>query len=457
MPANNRFQIRNKLFATLSVSLILLCVLITLKGQTHSEAHATLEGTRSYLPMVNRYYPTWGSTGILDPSFGDDGIVISNFTDFNDEAQAVVLQEDGKIIAAGGIAGELSVARYNTDGSLDLSFSEDGVTSVGFGDDVYASAVALQLDGKIVVGGYGYGNFILARFHPNGSLDTSFGGDGKVATNFLENDGINALAIQLDGKIIALGYAFNNIDVSTSDFTLARYNPDGSLDLSFDGDGKLTTDFFGLFDYATDIVLQPDGKILVTGHVGDITKTNIGVVRYNSNGSLDVSFDGDGKAITGFVYGAAGEAIELQADGKIVVAGRASNSRSSDVATVRYNANGSLDTDFGDDGLAITVFLGGSSIGYDLDIQPDGKIVVVGTASFTNFETLMTDDDFALVRYNADGSPDLGFGDEGKVTTNINQVEYGIGTVLQSDGKIVVVGFTKSDTGYTDSVVLRYK
>ena len=387
-------------------------------------------------------------------------IAVTDFSGRIDYGLAVALQADGKIVAAGGSGDTFALARYLSNGNLDTSFGTNGLVTTDFSSFLdWGESIAIQPDGKILVAGQVYINRAcgIARYNPNGSLDTSFGGDGKVATNFLENDGINALAIQLDGKIIALGYAFNNIDVSTSDFTLARYNPDGSLDLSFDGDGKLTTDFFGLFDYATDIVLQPDGKILVTGHVGDITKTNIGVVRYNSNGSLDVSFDGDGKAITGFVYGAAGEAIELQADGKIVVAGRASNSRSSDVAAVRYNANGSLDTDFGDDGLAITVFLGGSSIGYDLDIQPDGKIVVVGTASFTNFETLMTDDDFALVRYNADGSPDLGFGDEGKVTTNINQVEYGIGTVLQSDGKIVVVGFTKSDTGYTDSVVLRYK
>lgn len=446
---------RSKLSLILSLSLILFCIFVTLNGQNNGEAHATLEGTRSYLPMVNRYYPLWGSTGILDPSFGDNGIVTSESIN---SAEAVVLQEDGKIIITGRTGIDFSVERYNPDGSIDLSFSEDGATTVTFGDVVSACAVALQADGKIVLGGYGYGNFVLARLHPNGNLDTSFGGDGKVATNFFGyDDGISALTIQQDGKIIAAGYAANGTEYSSYDFALARYNPDGSLDTNFSDDGKLTTDFFGNYDIANDIFLLPDGKILVTGQTNDSSKSYIGVVRYYPDGSLDTSFNGSGKVSTSFENGAIGGAITLQSDGKIIVAGEVYTGSSYNIIAVRYNANGSLDMNFGEGGLTSNVFLNVFSYTYDATIQPDDKILVVGMASFFNPVSLESDDDIALVRYNQDGSPDLGFGDEGKVTTNINQVEYGVGTVLQPDGKIVVVGFTKSLPDYSDAIVLRYK
>ncbi len=220
-----------------------------------------------------------------------------------------------------------------------------------------ASGVTLQGDGKIVVAGNATRDpgehFALARYNPNGSLDTSFSGDGKQTTDFggFGQDGATGVALQGNGKIVAVGSTGRH---PSSDFALARYNPDGSLDTSFSGDGRQTTDFGGL-DTATGVALQGDGKIVVVGR-GDAR--DFALARYNPDGSLDTSFSGDGKQTTDF-FGGIDEAtgVALQGDGKMVVVGRA---RRRDFALARYNPNGSLDTSFSGDGKQTTDFFGNS-------------------------------------------------------------------------------------------------
>jgi uncharacterized delta-60 repeat protein len=211
--------------------------------------------------------PAAAAGGELDTSFDDDGMVTTDFGGL-DEALGVAIQADGKIVAAGrGTAvGDFALARYNRDGSLDTSFDGDGKVTTDFGSpfDV-ALGVAIQPDGRIVAAGTAAGDdFALARYNRDGTLDTSFDGDGKVTTDFGAMDAaLGAPAIQPDGKIVAAGYT-----TAGGDFALARYNRDGSLDTSFDGDGKVTTDFGSPFDVAAGVAMQPNGRIVAAGGDG---------------------------------------------------------------------------------------------------------------------------------------------------------------------------------------------
>jgi len=211
-------------------------------------------------------------------------------------------------------------------GDLDSTFSGDGKLTTDFGvpSEGYGAAVARQTDGKIVVAGYSFGgrinahDFALARYNADGSLDNSFSGDGKQGTDFDgDSDDGSGVAVQADGKIVVAGS-------SGGDFALARYNTDGALDTSFSGDGKQTTDFAARDDGGAAVALQGDGKIVVSGGSGEPFAGNgdFALARYNADGSLDTSFAGDGKQTTDFDGGHdSGAAMALQGDGKIVVAG----------------------------------------------------------------------------------------------------------------------------------------
>jgi len=342
--------------------------------------------------------------GSLDTSFSGDGKVTTNFHAFSDDyGYSVAIQTDGKFVVAGatnsGLGNDFGVVRYNTFGMLDTSFSSDGKQTVDFGGtDDLAYGVSVQADGKILVAGQSNGNFALARLKADGSLDNSFDSDGRLTTDFSgKNDSGWAVASQSDGKIVVSGTT-SNAATGSSDFAVARYNTNGSLDTSFDLDGKATVDFFGTSgsDSGYGMALQADGKILVTGEVYNPTTGNVdfGVARFNANGSLDTSFDGDGKLTTRFaaVGSETSYDVAIQPDGKFVVAGSASDGRT--FALARYNNNGSLDTSFSGDGL-MTVDLGpGSDVARSVAIQADGHIVVGGYS----INSSTGDYDFGLVR-----------------------------------------------------------
>lgn len=359
----------------------------------------------------------FNTNGTLDTSFDGDGKVITPFGPTYDIANAVEIQADGKIIAAGSTVAtgdDFSLARYNPDGSLDTTFDGDGkvITSIGAGDDD-VRAIAIQPDGKIIVAGdaelvaNSSNYFALARYNPDGSLDMTFDGDGKVTT-FLRNapndDKIFEIELQPDGKILAAGWSYAGINFDY-DFALARYNSDGSLDTTFDGDGKLTTAVSTTTspDVAYGIALQPDGKIVAAGNAyAGANNDDCAVLRYNSNGSLDTTFDGDGKVYFSFhVLLEALRDVVIQPDGKIVAAGYKTNfsgsPTSTDLAVVRLNPNGSLDTTFDGDGKVITqpginTGMGASSV----KLLPNGKIVAAG------YHTLGATAEFAVARYMGD-------------------------------------------------------
>jgi uncharacterized delta-60 repeat protein/LPXTG-motif cell wall-anchored protein len=347
-----------------------------------------------------------------------------------------------------------------TGGSLDTTFNTDGkvITDIGSSTEDAAESVAVQADGKIIVAG-DYDNnvsrdFAVARYNTNGSLDTTFDTDGKVVTDIgtNTNDIVQSVAIQADGKILVAGWSD---PVATWDFVVARYNANGSLDTTFDTDGKVVTDIgTNSVDNIYSVVVQSDGKIVVAGWSNAGGRADFVVVRYNTNGSLDTTFDTDGKVITDIGtnrFDFAYSAV-LQADGKIVVAGNSDAGGTYDFVVVRYNTNGSLDTTFDSDG-KVTTNIGTSSADYgsSVVVQSDGKIVVAG------FSDLGSTQNLVLVRYNTNGSLDTTFDSDGKAISDIgsSDTDRPNSAVLQADGKIVVAGFSNTG-GSNNFVVVRF-
>ncbi|MGD9562114.1 MAG: PxKF domain-containing protein [Pyrinomonadaceae bacterium] len=396
------------------------------------------------------------ASGSLDTNFDLDGKVTTPIVSGNDFGQAVAIQADGRVVVAGyasnGTNDDFAVARYNTDGSPDTTFSGDGkVTTpiLGF-DQVYS--VAIQPDGKIVAAGASGGSsldFAIVRYNSDGSLDTTFDGDGKVTTPIGSSfDGAYSVAIQPDGKIVAAGYTDNAFD---TDFAIARYNSDGSPDTTFDGDGKLVTAFGTSFDGAYGVAIQADGKIVAAGTSLNGTEFDFALIRYNPDGSLDTSFDTDGKVTTPVVPSSdQARSVALQADGKIVAAGYSFNGTNTDFALVRYNPNGSLDLSFSGDGKVTTAVLGSDDFALSIAVQPDGKILTAG------YSDNGADQDFSAVRYNANGSLDTSFDADGKVTTQVGSSQDQANAVaIQPDGRIVAAGYSLTGSN-ADFAVVRY-
>jgi uncharacterized delta-60 repeat protein len=200
------------------------------------------------------------------------------------------------------------------------------------------------------------------RYNADGSLDTGFDGDGKVTTAIgASTDYGYSVIQQSDGKLVVAGTSYNG---SSYDFALVRYNADGSLDASFDGDGIVTTAIGAANDYAQSVIQQADGKLVVAGYSYNGSNYDVALVRYNTDGSLDTGFDGDGKVTTAIGTGYdEGYSVIQQADGKLVVAGTSYNGSSNDFALVRYNADGSLDASFDGDGIVTTAIGAGDDYG----------------------------------------------------------------------------------------------
>ena len=287
----------------------------------------------------------------------------------------------------------------------------------------------------------------------SGSLDTGFGKSGIVTTSIGSgDDAAHALGIQSDGKIVVAGNSSNS-NSSKNDFALARYNTDGSLDTGFGTGGIITTSIGSINDAASALGIQSDGKIVAAGSSYNGSKYDFALARYNANGTLDTGFGTGGIVTTSIGSNNDYANALIQSDGRIVVAGRSFNSSSNkyDFALVRYNANGTLDTTFGTGGIVTTPIGSDWDYAYALGIQPsDGKIVAAGSSnSGSNY-------DFALVRYNTDGSLDTGFGTGGIVTTPIGSSDdYALALGIQSDGRIVAAGYSYNGSNY-DFALVRY-
>ena len=303
----------------------------------------------------------------------------------------------------------------------------------------------------------GFTNLSSPVWAADGDVDTSFGASGIVTTDFsLLRDVAKSIVVQSDEKIVVAGYASNE---TNEDFAIVRYNTDGTLDSSFGTAGKVLTPIGSGNDGAYSVVLQNDGKILVAGYAIIGSNSIFAVVRYNTDGSLDtnsdadplISFGTDGIVTTDIGSGSDGaNSVVLQNDGKILVAGYSNGGVTDDFAVVRYNTDGTLDSSFGTAGKVLTPIGSGSDGANSVVLQSDGKIVAAGWSNDGVYY------DFAVVRYDTNGLPDEDFGVSGTITTSIGTSDAeAYSVVLQSDGKIVTAGYSYNGD-YTYITVVRY-
>jgi uncharacterized delta-60 repeat protein len=383
--------------------------------------------------------PVLANDGELDGTFGVGGRVSSRILDF---PNATAIQSDGKIVVAGltgrGASADFALARYNFNGSLDPTFGSQGRVTTDFGGHGdSARALAIQSDGRIVAAGsaqdiYGTYGFALARYNGDGSLDPTFGIGGKVTTA-IPASRINALAMQFDGKIVAAGTIDNSVTGSLG--AIVRYNSDGSMDAAFGIEGKVTTEVPDIPTYVNAMVIQADGKIIAAGGCVWCNRSWALLARYNTDGSPDKTF-GDGGRVTTDKSSIQG--VALQSDGKIIAAGGFP-----DFGVARYNADGSLDAAFGAGGKAVTKFGEDDGYLYALSLQSDGKIIAAGEAILLGVNL------FALARFNRDGSLDATFGSGGKVLSGFGGRGSRITSLgIQRDGKIVAAGYGYGEYGY---------
>jgi uncharacterized delta-60 repeat protein len=392
----------------------------------------------------------------LDASFGGGGKTLISFGGVAAVAYALAIQPDGRIVVGGAndyltneadsAVSSLALARLNTDGSLDLSFGVDGKTTNTGMDN--ASAVAIQPDGRIVAAG-GYAGFELARYNTNGSLDTSFGSNGIAEALIGTADMAQAVGFQSDGKIIVAGDGRTG---GAAMVATARFNIDGTLDTSFGNAGAVLT-AIETASIAYGEGIQPDGKIVGGGIAiagTDSTVTgDVAVARYNANGALDLTFGSLGRETNnaggGTIDGA--YAMAIQPDGRILLAGAAALGNSfpgplvgnevvnSFILLMRLTTNGAPDTTFGNNGSVLTEVGNYSDYALSLALQPDGKILVSGASQNGNYE-------WFVQRYDSNGSLDATYGDNGVRIVNFESGtnEYAYAVAVDSSVRAVVAG-----------------
>jgi uncharacterized delta-60 repeat protein len=397
------------------------------------------------------------AAGDLDTSFGFAGKVVTDVAGFTQEfGHDVAIQPDGKILVAGYALNsangmnDFAVLRYNPDGSLDTSFGIAGKVFTDFGNsNDEAHAIALQADGRILLAGRASSsalpNFAVARYLINGDLDQSFGVAGRLMVPFTRGNKVKSgvlthswvweMAVQADGKIVLAGDA-------DAKFGIARLNPDGSLDPGFGANGKIILSVSdgtgGSAAYSVALqTINSEQRIVAAGYANSrLGGIDFGLARFRANGEIDNTFEADGKVLTDFACGEDSvRHIVIDSINRIVVGGTWGGGN---FAIARYNPNGTLDSTFDSDGKVVTDFSGVYDEGRTVAIQPDGKIIVGGTAR------VFSNPDFALARYNTDGSPDISFGNNSKITTDFTgQSAVARSLVLQPDNKVVLVGYSQ--------------
>jgi len=441
------------------------------------------------------------ATGALDATFGTGGLVTTDFGSEQDQAAAVAVLADGTVLAAGwssNNAGDFALAKYLRNGAPDATFDADGRLTTNYGlidvrGDDQGLATVVQADGKVIVGGPvgPVGDFGLARFNRDGTLDQTFGGGGFVVIDAPGFDQLRALAVQADGKIVAAGG-------SGDGFAVARFDANGNPDGTFDGDGRVLTPMPGGTSEATALTVQADGKIVVVGDLpganslavarylpdgrldttldfdgrlvdpispgrpvgvvtdalGRILVAGLGgLVRYLPDGRLDLSFDGDGRAQPDLGPEASIRGLALRPDGRIVVAGHGAGfNGTDDFALTQLLTNGAVDPAFGG-GLPVhTDFGGRTDMAFAVRLQADGKIVLAGTSRSGD----PAGNQFALARYNLNGTLDPTFDGDGKVTGTFGPGTDVAALFLQPNGKIDIAGSVDA-SGARDFAVAQFR
>lgn len=401
-----------------------------------------------------------GQAGTIDSTFGDNGIVTTQISPIYNFGEATVIQPDGKILVA-GYAGapatyQVAVVRYNTDGSLDSTFGNNGKVTIPVGTaKSFATDIALQEDGKIVLGARTYdnvsGDIALVRLTPDGVLDNTFGTNGIVVANSGNSDVSSSLLIAEDGKIYLGGD-------SNETFSVTRFDADGTLDTTFGSNGWAIIPFVNNKSYLQKMVFQEDGKIVLAGFsINNEGRYQMTVARIHPDGSLDSEFATNGQLV--YNIGIDQDlltAVGIQSDGKIVVGGHTyihNRPRLQyDFAIMRLNTDGSFDTSYGTNGVTTVKLVEEANYTNDLVIQADDKAILAGRT------VLWAEYDFAMMRFTTQGELDTSFGDGGTVKTDINNREdQGHAIALQPDNKIIFVGYSYAAGGdSSDFVMVRY-
>ena len=381
----------------------------------------------------------FNSDGAIDNSFGQNGMVLLEGQTPIESGNAIFIQPDNKIIVLGALQSSLDnsslfqLRRFDHDGQIDSTFGIDGIVNTTFGFlQNFPFAITLQADGKIIAVGGASNRTAIARYNANGSLDTTFDGDGKVLTLFGLASFASFVSVYPDGKILTVGTAAPT-NITIINFSIVRYNANGSLDNSFDGDGRVLMpvdeQINANYNGIESVVLQPDGKFLIF--------TWGAIRRYNSDGTVDITFGVNGKVSTSYqVEGAA-----IQADSKIITVGYTQTplTLSSSYNITRYTSTGSLDTAFGNSGVIVNTIESSNDNGIVLLRQPDEKLVLVGSTRIYRSNEAPSQR-IAMARYNIDGSLDNSFGDSGKADISFGQDYFTVvrKAIIQPDGKIVV-------------------
>jgi uncharacterized delta-60 repeat protein len=381
--------------------------------------------------------------GLLDPSFGTNGIADVPTTTYGSLQGQVRITPSGMLIGMLGGPAPQRLYRAFLDGSLDPSFGTDGFVAV---PDLSASSFdlgAVDDTGRMLLFGTKFdaqlsGDWIVVRLLASGTLDPSFGSGGVVTTNLGASDIALALVVQPDGKIVVGGRKF-------PDSALVRYNSDGSLDAGFGTGGVAVVDLGGI-DAVIPQAIQDDGKILAgLGSSGPGFK----VARFKTDGSLDTGFGTGGTAVV-VVGDGSGTSLALQSDGKILLTGNSDADVSDrDFAVARLESDGTPDASFGSAGLVVTDFTGDTDESRRLVVQRDGRIVVIGVVQPAS----STGQQIALARYDADGALDTSFGTSGLVVTPVEDASAPISALLLPDGDILVAGNTPN---HARNFLLRY-
>jgi len=389
--------------------------------------------------LIARY----NNDGSLDPSFGNGGVVSSDIGSSDDAAFALSIQQDGKLLVGGRStrngSSQFAITRFEVNGQTDLSFGNNGIVITDFGSPSVINAMALQSDGKIVAAGNVFdgvnGDFAVARYNMNGSPDLSFNLTGRKLVDLGNTDNAKSIIIQTDNKIVLGGYSVT--PDYENNFSIVRLLTDGSIDNSFNGNGIVSIDFQNTQDFLETLLLQPDGNILLGGYTLTDGVQDFAIARITNTGELDISFGNGGKQITDlsnsqdFI-----NTLALQSNGEIIAVGYSWINFNYDFSLVRYDVSGNTDPLFGTEGKVIAFYPKSSFAFENLFRQNDGKLVVYGS-TFTDVgvQTL-------LFRYNANGSPDSSYGQDGVVVLNNN-----IFAAMQTDGKIVAASYLFSETG----------
>ncbi len=393
------------------------------------------------------------TTGALDPDFGTAGKVttdVGGSTDYG--LRAAVQPLDQKIVVVGQVFNgsdyDFGVVRYEITGALDTTFGTGGkvITPIGNGNDS-PFAAAVQTDGKIVVAGTyagpGGNDFVVVRYLATGALDPSFGTGGIATTSIGGDDAALGLVVQVDGKVVAAGYSNTGTDY---DVAVVRFTAAGVLDASFGDGGIVTTPIGNGNDFGASVALGSGGTILVAGSTSAGANSDFALVRYTSGGALDTSFNGTGKVTTAIGNGDDNaQAVAVQSDGKIVLAGFAQNGGVSDFALARYHADGTLDESFHGTGKTTTDF-GGNDVGGSMALQGDGKIVVAGYSNAAGGGV----NDFAVARYQVETTP----GDIDSLVADVSGAIV-IGSAQQPDGKTIIIGVFTSVNGVPRNNIAR--